>query len=174
MKPFFQVKTSEEIHKIINTLPRLTKENVCLNDGLNRVLGDDIFSPEDLPHFPRATMDGFAVRARDTFGASEAVPALLTLSGEISMGQEAKTPIEPGHCYRIATGGMVPPGADSVVMIEHSQQLDSNTIEIFRPVSPLDHVIQVGEDIKKAQPVLMAGTKASPSGPGNSSRLGNC
>ena len=125
MKPFFQVKTSEEIYKIIQTLPRLPKENVHLTDGLNRVLGNDIFSPEDLPHFPRATMDGFAVRARDTFGASEAVPALLTLSGEISMGQEAKTPIEPGHCFRIATGGMVPPGADSVVMIEHSQQLDS-------------------------------------------------
>ncbi len=162
MKPFFQVKTSEEIYKIIKTLPPLTKENICLNDGLNRVLGDDIFSPEDLPHFPRATMDGFAVRARDTFGASEAVPALLTLSGEISMGQEAKTPIEPGHCFRIATGGMVPPGADSVVMIEHSQQLDSNTIEIFRPVSPLDHVVQVGEDIKKAQPVLTAGQRLRP------------
>ena len=107
-------------------------------------------------------MDGFAVRARDTFGASEAVPALLTLAGEISMGQEAKAPIEPGHCFRIATGGMVPPGADSVVMIEHSQQLDPQTIEIFKPVSPLDHVIQAGEDIKKSQPVLMAGQRLRP------------
>ena len=162
MKPFFQVKTSEEIHNIIQTLPRLTEENICVKDGLNRVLGKDILSPEDLPHFPRATMDGFAVRARDTFGASEAVPALLTLAGEIGMGQEARVPIEPGHCFRIATGGMLPPGTDAVAMIEHSQQLDSKTIEIFKPVSPLDHVIQVGEDIKKTQPVLMAGQRLRP------------
>jgi molybdopterin molybdotransferase len=162
MKPFFQVKTSEEILKIIQTLPRLPEENVCISDGLNRVLSKAIFSPEDLPHFPRATMDGFAVRARDTFGASEAVPALLTLAGEIGMGQEAKEPIKPGHCFRIATGGMIPPGADAVAMIEHSQQLDDQTIEIFKPVSPLDYVIQAGEDIKKAQPVLPAGQRLRP------------
>jgi molybdopterin molybdotransferase len=172
MKPFFQVKTSQEIHHLIKTLPRLGQETVRINDGLNRVLGKNIFSPEDLPHFTRATMDGFAVRARDTFGASEAVPALLTLSGEIAMGQEAREPIEPGHCFRIATGGMLPPGADAVAMIEHSQQLDSKTMEIFKPVSPLDHVIQVGEDIKNGQPVLSAGQRLRPQDLGILSGLG--
>ncbi|MBI4765120.1 MAG: molybdopterin molybdotransferase MoeA [Deltaproteobacteria bacterium] len=162
MKPFFQVKTSEEIHKIIQTLPCLPEEKIGLNDGLNRVLSKAVFSPEDLPHFPRATMDGFAVRARDTFGASEAVPALLTLAGEIGMGQQAREPIEPGYCFRIATGGMLPPESDAVAMIEHSQQLDDQTIEIFKPVSPLDYVIQPGEDIKKAQPVLPAGVRLRP------------
>ncbi len=127
MKPFFKVKTSEEIYEIIQTLPHLKKENAALNNGLNRVLSKDLFSPENLPHFPRATMDGYAVRARDTFGASEAIPALLTLAGEIAMGQEANDPIRPGQCARIATGGMLPPGTDAVVMIEYSQSLDSNT-----------------------------------------------
>ncbi|MBA4392574.1 MAG: molybdopterin molybdenumtransferase MoeA [Desulfobacca sp.] len=162
MKPFFQVKTSTEIIKIIQTFPSLTREKIPLSEGLNRVVAEAIGSPEDLPHFSRASMDGFALRARDTFGASEAVPALLTLSGEIAMGQEVETPVKPGHCFRIATGGMVPPGADAVVMIEHSQPLDEQTIEIFKPVSPLDHVIQVGEDIKKGQPVLAAGRRLRP------------
>ncbi len=162
MKPFFQVKTSQEIFELIKVFPPLPAEKVLLSEGLNRVLAEDVISPEDLPHFPRATMDGYAVRARDTFGASEAVPALLTLSGEITMGQEVKAPVEPNHCFRIATGGMVPPGADAVVMIEHTQQLDSRTIEIFKSVSPLDCVIQVGEDIKKSETVLIAGQRLRP------------
>jgi molybdopterin molybdotransferase len=162
MKPFFQVKTSQEILELIQVFSPLPGERVLLSEGLNRVLTEDILSPEDLPHFPRATMDGYAVRARDTFGASEAVPALLTLSGEIVMGQDVKAPVDPGHCFRIATGGMVPPGADAVVMIEHTQQLDSKTIEIFKSVSPLDYIIQVGEDIKKAETVLVAGQRLRP------------
>jgi molybdopterin molybdotransferase len=162
MKPFFQVKTSTEILRIIRTMPRLPLEKVALSEGLNRVLGEDLYSPEDLPHFPRATMDGYAVRAKDTFGASESVPALLTLDGEIAMGQEAKEAIIPGHCYRIATGGMLPPGADAVAMIEHSQVLDQKTIEIFKPVSPLDYVVQIGEDIKKDDLVLPAGQRLRP------------
>ncbi|MEW6185721.1 MAG: gephyrin-like molybdotransferase Glp [Thermodesulfobacteriota bacterium] len=162
MKSFFQVKTSTEIYRIIQALLRLPLEQVSLSEGLNRVLGEDLLSPEDLPHFSRATMDGYAVRAKDTFGASESVPALLTLEGEIAMGQEAKGAIIPGHCYRIATGGMLPPGADAVAMIEHSQVLDQKTIEIFKPVSPLDYVIQVGEDIKKDHLVLPAGQRLRP------------
>jgi molybdopterin molybdotransferase len=162
MKPFFQVKTSNELLEIIKTFPLLERERIPLADGLNRVLAEDIQSPEDLPHFPRASMDGFALRARDTFGASEAVPALLSLAGEIAMGQEMRAPVEPGHCFRIATGGMLPPGADAVAMIEHSQSLDELTIEIFKPVSPLDHVIQIGEDIGKGQPVLPAGRRLRP------------
>jgi molybdopterin molybdotransferase len=162
MKPFFQVKTSKEVFKIIETFPSLSKERVPLHEGLNRVPAEDVLSPEDLPHFPRATMDGYALRARDTFGASEAVPALVTLSGEIAMGQEVRTPMEAGHCFRIATGGMLPPGADAVAMVEHSQILDQQTIEIYKPVSPLDYVIQVGEDIKKGETVLPAGRPLRP------------
>jgi molybdopterin molybdotransferase len=159
MKPFFKVKTSREILEIIETFPNLVSEKTSLIDGLGRVLAQEIVSPEDLPHFPRATMDGFALQARDTFGASEAIPALLTLSGEIAMGQEVTEPLKPGHCFRIATGGMLPPGADAVAMIEHSQRLDDQTMEIFKPLSPLDHVIQIGEDLKKGHAILPAGRR---------------
>lgn len=162
MKPFFQAKTSSEIFEIIQSFSFLAKERIPLYEGLNRVVAEDILSPEDLPHFPRATMDGFALQARDTFGASEAIPALLILSGEIAMGQKADHLLSAGHCFRIATGGMVPPGADAVAMIEHSQVLDVQTIEIFKPVSPLDHVIQAGEDIKKGQTVLSVGQRLRP------------
>lgn len=162
MKPFFKVKTSEEIKTIIRAFPILGRETVSIDDGLGRVLGETIFSPEDLPPFPRATMDGYALRAQDTFGASESIPALLNLSGEIAMGRPALSPIRPGHCYRIATGGMLPPGADAVAMIEHSQGLDEQTIEIFKPVSPLEHMIQAGEDIRKGQTLLNKGLRLRP------------
>jgi molybdopterin molybdotransferase len=162
MKPFFQVKHPEDILRIIETLPALDPETVTLRAALNRVLGEPVHSPEDLPHFPRATMDGYAVRARDTFGASESIPALLTLAGEIGMGQPARQQVAPGQCFRIATGGMLPPGADAVVMIEHTQVLDPRTIEVFKSVSPGDHLIRVGEDLRRGQPIFSAGHRLRP------------
>ena len=162
MKPFFQVKTPEEIFEMLEMFPPLGRETLALEMVLHRVLAEEISSPEDLPHFARATMDGYAVRARDTFGASEAIPALLTVTGEIVMGREATDPIQPGQCLRIATGGMLPPGADAVVMIEQTQALDGQTIEIFKAVSPLDHVIQIGDDLRQGRTVLQAGRRLRP------------
>jgi molybdopterin molybdotransferase len=162
MKPFFQVKHPEDIFQLLDSLPPLDTETVPLAGSLNRVLSDSLRSPEDLPHFPRATMDGYAVRARDTFGASESIPALLTLAGEIGMGQSARLPVTPGQCFRIATGGMLPPEADAIAMIEHTQVLDHQTIEIFKAVSPGDHLIRVGEDLKQGQPVFSAGHRLRP------------
>jgi molybdopterin molybdotransferase len=172
MKPFFKVKTSSEILTILRAWPALPSEWIPLGESLNRVLSEGIPSPEDLPSFPRATMDGYALRARDTFGASESVPALLNLAGEITMGQAAEIPLDPGSCFRIATGGMLPPGADAVAMIEHSQILDEQTVEIFKPLSPLDHVIQVGEDILKGQQVLPKGLRLRPQDVGLLAGLG--
>ncbi|MCU0578239.1 MAG: molybdopterin molybdotransferase MoeA [Desulfobacterota bacterium] len=162
MKPFLHVKHPEDILEIIGTLPSLASETVFLEESLNRVLSEPLHSPEDLPHFPRATMDGYAVKARDTFGASESIPALLTLAGEIVMGQSAEVPVFPGQCFRIATGGMLPPGADAVVMIEHTQVLDAQTIEVFRSVSPGDHLIRIGEDLKRGQPMIPRGHRLRP------------
>ncbi len=162
MKPFFQVKTPEEILEMLELFPPLDRESLALEKALHRVLAEEVSSPEDLPHFARATMDGYAVRARDTFGASEAIPALLTVTGEIAMGREAADPIPPGQGLRIATGGMLPPGADAVVMIEQTQALDGRTIEIFKSVSPLDHVIQIGDDLRRGRPVLQAGRRLRP------------
>lgn len=172
MKPFFRVKTPAEILQIIRTLPRLPRETILLEKGLHRVLAEDLYSPEDLPHFSRAAMDGFAVRAKDTFGASEAIPALLTLKGEIPMGHAPGEALTPGTCFRISTGGMLPDGADAVVMIEHTQILSDGTVEIYKPVSPLDHVILVGEDVASGQPVLAAGQRLRPQDLGLLAALG--
>jgi molybdopterin molybdotransferase len=162
MRPFFQVKHPEDIFRLIESFPALSPETIPLGKALDRVLSGPLCSPEDLPHFPRATMDGYAVRARDTFGASESIPALLNLAGEIAMGQSARLPVNPGQCFRIATGGMLPPEADAVAMIEHTQILDPQTVEIFKSVSPGDHLIRVGEDLKRGQPIFSAGRRLRP------------
>lgn len=162
MKPFFQVKHPDEIFQLIASFPFLNTETVQLDLGLGRVLGENVVSPENLPHFPRSTMDGYAVRARDTFGASESIPALMSLAGEIPMGQAAEVILQPGQCVRIATGGMLPPGSDAVVMVEHTQALDEQTIEVFKSVSPGDHVIQPGEDLRFGENVLSGGQRLRP------------
>ncbi len=132
-------------------------ERVQTADGLGRVLAQDLRAPEDLPTFRRSTMDGFAVRAADTFGASEALPAYLTVVGEVLMGREATSSPALGEAVRIATGGMIPDGADAVVMVEHTQDVDATTIEVLRPVAAGEHVIDVGEDVRRGDPLLGRG-----------------
>src|SRR5918997_1014078 len=114
--------------------PRAT-ERVRTEQALGRVLADDLRSPGDLPTFRRSTMDGFAVRAADTFGASEGLPAYLTVVGEVFMGQAPTVSPGSGETVRIATGGAVPEGADAVVMVEHTQDVDPTTIEVLRSVA---------------------------------------
>src|SRR5439155_9418926 len=105
-------------------------ERVPTAEALGRVLAEDLRSPADLPSFARSTMDGFAVRAADTFGASEGLPAYLTIAGEVPMGHAAGLEVQLGAAARIHTGGMLPAGADAVVMIEQTQVLDARTIEV--------------------------------------------
>lgn len=134
---------------------------VSLWDAYGRVLAEDIHAPEDLPHFARSTMDGYAVIARDTFGASAAMPSILEVVGSVKMGEEPAIRLDSGRCAAISTGGMLPSGADAVVMLEQTQEIDENTVEIFRPVAVGENVIQVGEDIKKGQLILKAGRRLS-------------
>ena len=126
-------------------------------EALERVLAESLSSPGDLPSFPRSTMDGFAVRAADTFGASEGLPAYLTVAGEVLMGRATDVSIGSGQAARIATGGMIPPGADAVVMVEHTQEVDGATIEVVRPVAPGENVIAPGEDVRAGDMLLEAG-----------------
>jgi len=108
-------------------------------------------------------MDGYAVRARDVFGASESEPGLLRLCGEIAMGQAPHGRIEgAGACYRIWTGGVLPPGADAVVMLEYTRLLDEQTLKVFRPVAPGENVIRRGEDSRRGATVLPAGHRLRP------------
>ncbi|HSH04059.1 MAG TPA: gephyrin-like molybdotransferase Glp, partial [Anaerolineae bacterium] len=127
---------------------------------------------EPLPAFPRSTVDGYALRAADTHGASPTLPAYLTLTTEIPMGAAATTPLTLGQCQLIHTGGMLPPGADAVIMIEQTQKTAEAEIECLRPVAHGDNVIQIGEDITPNQQILPAGHHLRPADLGGLLALG--
>ncbi len=124
-----------------------------------RVLAEDLYSSVDLPHFHRAAMDGYAVKAKDTFGASQSLPAYLKLAGVVEMGKEAAQPLGGGEAIRISTGGMMPPEGDAVVMVEYTDETDAGLVEIHRSVSPWQNVIQIGDDIKKGELVFQRGRR---------------
>ena len=139
--------------------PSVRTERVATADALDRVLAAPLIAPQDLPDFTRATVDGYAVAAADTYGATPGLPALLTLVGETPMGKAAAFAIGPGEAALVHTGGMIPPGADAVVMIEDTQRVAADSIELFRPVAEGQNVVQIGEDIRRGQPILSAGQR---------------
>src|SRR5919199_3714236 len=148
-KELFNVLTPPDAYAALEAqLPREVRvERVPTAEALGRVLAEDLRSPEALPSFPRSTMDGFAVRAADTFGASEGLPAYLSVIGEVFMGRRPEVRVSIGQAARIATGGMIPDGADAVVMVENTQEVDASTIEVVKPVAPGENVVQVAEDV---------------------------
>jgi len=137
-------------------------EKIDLCQALGRVLAHDCFAPEDVPGFDRSTMDGFAVRARDTFGASEGLPAYLEVTGEVLMGQAPRGEIGPAEAFRVPTGGMLPAGADAVVMVEYTESLDDRTIGVIRPVAPGENVIRRGDDLRRGEQLFKAGHRLRP------------
>ncbi len=156
------MRTSEEVFKIIEQFGPVGDETVPLGKAFGRVLSRDIISPEDLPGFYRSSMDGYAVRAKDTFGATESLPAMLEVKGEVNMGRVPTEGVGAGQAVRISTGGMLPEGADGVVMVEYAHVLDENTIEVSRAISPLENVILPDDDFKKGSPVLEKGSLLRP------------
>jgi molybdopterin molybdotransferase len=122
-------------------------------------LAEDLYSKVDLPHFHRAAMDGYAVKAKDTFGASQSLPAYLKLAGVVEMGKEAVQPLGAGEAIRISTGGMMPPESDAVVMVEYTDETAGGLVEIHRGVSPWQNVIQIGDDIKKGELIFRRGRR---------------
>jgi molybdopterin molybdotransferase len=137
--------------------PLVGSDVVTTVEAVGRVLAEDATSAQVLPDFRRSTMDGYAVQAKDTFGASDTLPAYLKLVGEVAMGREADLKVEPATTAIVHTGGMVPEGADAVVMVEHTQRVREDEIEILGPVAPGENVIQVGEDIAPGDLILPAG-----------------
>jgi len=159
---FFKVKSSDEIFEILKTFAPVGEEIVSISDGLNRILSQDIVCGEDMPHFSRSSVDGYAVVAQDTYGASEALPAFLELKGEVIMGKESSVGVSSGNTVRISTGGMIPSGADAVVMIEYCHLVDERTIEITRSVAPLENIICRGDDCRKGSVLLEEGSMLRP------------
>jgi molybdopterin molybdotransferase len=135
----------------------LKSETVPLNEAFDRILSNSVISPEDLPASARSTMDGFAVRAADTFGASQSMPCYLNITGEVKMGSEPTMKVEKGCCFKIPTGGLLPPGADSVVMFEHTVPVDNTMIEIVKGSGTGTNLVQRGEDIIQNSEALPAG-----------------
>jgi len=162
MKEFFNVETIEAVLAHAPAFTPVESETVALAEALGRVLTEDIYSDVDIPDFDRSTMDGFAVKAASTFGASEANPAYLNVCGQIKMGARPDFTVHAGEAAKISTGGMLPEGADSVIMVEHTDQLDDTTIEVYRSVAPGQHVIEKGEDIRTSSPALVKGTRIRP------------
>lgn len=171
----FTVKTMDQTKEIIsdNFQGELGFEELSLDLCTNRILFEDIISEVNVPSFRRSTVDGYAVRSKDIAGASESIPSILDFKGEVSMGETARSNIDlPGQCIYVPTGGMVPGGADCVLMIEYTDKLDADTILANKPSAPLDNLVQVGEDIKKGEVVIKKGSKLRPYEIGVLSSLG--
>ena len=153
------VKTPEEVLALINEEfePLGESETVSLYSAIGRVLAEDITADEYVPDFDRSTVDGYAVRARDTFGCSDAIPAILPLSGEVLMGEGAEFRLEKECCCAVPTGGAVPEGADSVVMVEYTEDYGDGTIGIMKSAAPGMNMIFRGDDVFPGKTVLKKG-----------------
>jgi molybdopterin molybdotransferase len=170
---FTVLSPDEALKKLFDHLPiGIAIETIDTANGLNRVIAESPIATEPLPAFPRSTMDGYAVRAADTFGATESLPAYLKVIGEGPMGRAPSIEISTGQAMIIHTGGMLPIGADAVVMIERTQKINADEIEVLRSVAPGENVLQIGEDVKPNDPLLPMGHVLRPQDLGGLMALG--
>ncbi len=158
MKDYFKVTDLDQVLKCVSEFEKHDNETVDIHDSAGRILAEEIVSDIDLPGFTRSTMDGFAVVAASTFGASAGSPAFLELKGAVSMGEEPEISVTSGQAAGIPTGGMLPAGADSVVMIEHTELIDDSAIEVMKSVAPGQNIIEKGEDFQKGKIILSPGS----------------
>lgn len=172
MESFFELKTPAEVFEIIDRFGPVGEETVSLENAMGRVLSRDLVSPEDLPDFLRSTMDGYAVKAKNTFGASEGLPSLFEVAGEVLMGEAPGIVVKEGQAVKIPTGAMLPKGADGVVMKEYCELVDRETLEVSRTISPLENVIQPGDDFGRGDPLLNRGHRLRPQDLGVMAGLG--
>ncbi len=172
MEAFFQVQDVAMVHALAQGLEPLPSQEVPLAQALGRSLARPLIAPADLPGFARATMDGYAVRAADTFGAGETSPGYLELIGEVRMGRAPRFRLGPGQCAAIGTGGMLPPGADAVLVVEHTRRLDQHAVEVASPVAPGANTLGPSDDAARGQELLPAGQRLRPQDLGLLAALG--
>lgn len=157
MTEFFRVITADQLVQLLGGFDRLAGEPIPLDDSLGRIVSQDLVAQEDLPEGARSTVDGFAVRAEDTFGASDSIPAFLEVAPSVSMGVIPGFEIHAGQAAPIPTGGFLPRGADAVVMVEYTNPAGSNSIEVIRPVTVQTNVLEKGEDARSGAVLLQTG-----------------
>jgi molybdopterin molybdotransferase len=158
-REFFAVRTVAETLAGFRPARRTAVETVLLAVAHGRVPAEPIRAPHDLPGFARATVDGFAVRAADTYGASEGLPSYLDVTGAVLMGRAPEVAVAPGIAVAMPTGGVLPEGADAVVMVEHTQETMPGTIEVVRPVAPGEGLVRADEDARAGAELLPAGRR---------------
>ena len=156
-REFFTVKTVSEALTGFRPERRTPVETIPLDDAFGRVPAESIGAPHALPGFARATVDGFAVSAADTYGVSEGLPGYLDLAGEARMGRPPETEVRPGTAVAIATGGPLPPGADAVLKIEHTQAATPELLEVLRPVAPGEGMVRADEDAAQGDELVRPG-----------------
>jgi molybdopterin molybdotransferase len=159
---------------LLSHLPQTitASERVDVRSALGRVLAEHVIAPQPLPDFQRSTVDGYAIRAQDTHGASDSLPAYLSLIGEVPMGDRPAFAISAGQCALIHTGGMLPEGTDAVVMLEYTQPAGRDEIEILRAVAHGENVIGIGEDVAQGEIVIARGSLIRPAEIGGLMALG--
>jgi molybdopterin molybdotransferase len=163
----------DALNLLLENLPlEIQSEEAESSAALGRVTVSPVIAQHPLPSFPRSTVDGYAVRAADTHGASESLPAYLNLVGEVPMGGSPDFTLSPAECALIHTGGMLPSGADAVMMIEHTQGARKAEVEVLRSVAVGENILKVGEDVAKGQEVIPAGTRLRPAEIGGLMALG--
>jgi molybdopterin molybdotransferase len=158
MPEFLKVLSYPQAQRLlIANLPPREVETVPLDKANYKILAQDLESTEDMPAFTRSTVDGYALKAEDSFGSSESLPGMLEFAGAVPMGQVPQFKINRGQCAWIPTGGMLPVGCDAVVMVEYTERLGEDTILLSRPVAPGENVMLRGEDIGKGETVFKSG-----------------
>lgn len=169
------ISPADALEKILDALPQSWAagiEVVSTSEAHGRVLAERVTAPHPLPPFPRSTVDGYAVQAKDTFGASGALPAYLRLIGEILMGKTPTIEVRPGEAAQVHTGGTIPDGADAVVMLEDTQLIDNSEIEVHRAAGVGQNILLEGEDVQQGDIVLEPGTILRPQEIGGVMALG--
>ena len=167
-KSLFAVKTPKQViktlkrHLDVKEIINRNREMVNLKHSLHRILAEKIIVLYNLPGFTRSTMDGYAIKAEDSFGVSDSLPSYLKIMGEIKMGDRPEFIINSGETVKISTGGMLPDGANAVIMLEYTFQIDDCIVEIRKSVAPGTNIIYENEDLKEGECLFEVGHKLKP------------
>ncbi len=157
---FLKTISVERFKKLLQELPKLPlmEEKLPLGKSFNRVISQDIKSPINVPHFRKSRMDGYAVIAKDSFGAEETNPISLELIEIIEAGDKPKKPLKSGQCSYVATGAAIPQNANAVVMVEFSE-VNEDQVEITKAVTPNTHIVEIGLDVREGEVVVEKETR---------------
>lgn len=174
MEFFNLISVEEALDRLLENFKdyHLETEEVHILDCINRVLAEDIVSSINVPEFNRSTVDGYAIKSQDSYGASESVPSFLNIVGKVEVGQVPNRSIKAGQAMYVPTGAMVPEGADGVVMIEHTEKLDEENLMVYKSISPHENIIYKGDDIREGEVILKKGKRFTPEAIGVLAALG--